>query len=344
MVTTPIQAAAPDLRGWVSGDLFMNADLHFLRMRDAHAKFVIDTLTDDAFARGFVFKQEGSDEDRIILKHCRRAAKWSRQFGCGFVYVSDGEIESFPPFTVGDEGGVMRVETDPMTGYPMEYQVRIGRQKTVTLPADKVVIFTNGDATRSWQGYSELGATIDEYILKRSWRGAALQRARAYSAAVHLLTTKNDMVSEVDKEEIKKSFPHGDVAVVSGEWDYTKIGGSLEAGELDRVMDDSMAALAVGAGITVNDMKGGEAGQKLSTDSNQHHYFAEVRAIQDTFYIPCREVYARFGITVVRFEDPWVMQRTEKLRLMLEISQLLLAENLDPKVRAILLHQLETLQ
>jgi hypothetical protein len=216
---------------------------------------------------------------------------------------------------------VWKVDTND-AGKLMAIHVRVGRGASVSYPIENVVIFTNGDETRSWQGYSELGASLDEYIMKRSWRSAALVRARAYARVVHLLMTK-DAVSDADKAEIKASFPHGDAAVVQGEWGYQKIGGNLEAGELDRVMEDSIEAMAVGAGITKNDMKGSEAGQKLSTDSNQHHFFAEVRSIQDEYLPACADVFQRFGIKIEGFNDAWTMTKTQNIQLRIQLLQML---------------------
>jgi hypothetical protein len=340
---TPLQASCPDWSDWTFGDKFTYSDLNYLRSRDGHAKFVIDVLTNDAFSKGFVIETDGDpDPDRAILNTCRKAAKWARQFGHAIVAFDliTYKLRALSPMELG--GARLTVKLDDRK-YPISFTYREGTAAEEVIPIANCVIFTNGDNTNAWQGYSELGATIDEYIVKRGWRGAALERARNFSKIVHLLTTP-EPVSESDKTEIKKSFPHGDVAVVQGEWNHVLIGGNLEQGELDRVMDDSVGTMAVGAGITKTDMTGAEAGQKLGTDSNQHHYFSEIRAIQDMFILPCKEVYKKFGITVTRFEDAWQMSREQKLQWMIQLLDQLAFHQGNPRIQKLILHQLELLE
>lgn len=325
----------PDLSTRVYGDTFTADDLHYMRLRDAKARFIVETMVDDEFRNGFVYKNDDHDpletlaHERII----RKAMKYKRAFGWSLVVHLDGvsesldvdildesiEIQAWHPY-VNDIGGITNWDTDDATGLPTYFYIKpYGSFKTeIKVAASRCHVLTNGDQTNQWQGYTSIGSNFDELLAMRLWSAVAMRRVRDY-ATIRYLIMRLGQPGPIDAAELARianamgDIPH---AAVSGEYKVEQVGGPVDDTEMQLATSNALQSIAVGAGINTADMTGSEAGAKLSTDSNMNTYDNQIRDMQLDDLPTVRAIMKRLGHEVVQFKPSWQFAPKQKYDLL----------------------------
>lgn len=335
IITCPVK---PDQSKKVFGDTFTADELEYMRMRDAKCGFIVDTRVDDAFRNGFVYanksQQKEGDKYKALVK---KFWKFAMQFGWSIIIHKDAMtpelmnalppntksagIQGLHPWTQTD-GGVARVDTDSNTGYPVTYWYRgpKGVQGTdIPINAARCDLYTHGDETTSWQGYTSIGRSYDPAVGLRLWLAQALRRQRDLPGARFLIsgidpTNAGKPVNSDIQEQLKKSFPNIDIAAVNA--NDTKVQpmpSPSDTGENSLVVTQANQDTAVGASVSQSDMTGSQAGAKLSTDADTATYFMTAKDIQAEALPQIQATYNKLGIEIEGFKSAAELPAEKKL-------------------------------
>jgi hypothetical protein len=188
------------------------------------------------------------DDDNSIELHVptmKKGWKFAAEYGWGLVvHYHEGEnklkeamgedesvlIQAFHPL-VADFGGVKRWDTDPKTGLPTKFYIQpnAGVAADIEVDASRCDIYTWGDISNAWQGYTSLGPSLDDIIGNRLWRATAGRRIRDYSTARYLIQKLNATAAldATEKAEIASAFAGVPHAAVPGEWKVDTVGGPI---------------------------------------------------------------------------------------------------------------------
>lgn len=320
----------PDLSKWIFGDTITADILHYLRCRDDKAGFFLDVLIDDAF-RGFEYVDPKTKESEVIYFEnvIKRVVKWACEYGWSVNVHLENDVNSsklrlamnmeksesiqgFHPFVNGI-GGITNFLINNETGYPSKFMIKPNAQTPeIEIDASRCDIYTWGDETSSWQGYTMLGKGIDHIISLKLLLGTLSRRSRDYSTIRYLIqllgnqNTPNDVnapIPESVKDSIAnalKDIPH---TVVNGKVEIGTVGGPVSTTELGISVESSKESIATSGGVAKTDITGAEAGQKLSTDANQASYGMTMRNIQKHFLPFIMKTMARLGHPITGFKS-----------------------------------------
>lgn len=335
IITCPVK---PEQATKVFGDPFNADELEYMRMRDAKCGFIIDTRVDDAFRNGFVYanknQQKEGDKYKPIIK---KFWKFAMQFGWSIILHKDAitadlmkalppntkslGIQGLHPWTQND-GGIARVDIDPKTGFPLTFWYRGARGTQgadIPIDAARCDIYTHGDETTSWQGYTAIGRSYDPALGLRLWLAQALRRQRDLPGARFLITgidptNAGKPVNTDVQDQIKKTFPGIDVVAVNG--DVTKVQAlpsPSDTGENTLVVTQANQDTAVGASVSQSDMTGSQAGAKLSTDADTATYFMTAKDIQAEAFPQISITYNKLGIEIEGFKSAAELPAEKKI-------------------------------
>jgi len=324
----------------VYGDDFTPEDLHYLRLRNDKARFVIDTMTDDAFRNGFICKNpDQQPAERGFRPIVKRNEKFARQFGWGLMlHLKEGEnnlankigeaqsaeIQSFGPFVAGT-GGVTEWDTISLsykkTGVPEWYKIKPddAGSDIITANADRVEIYTNGDETYGWQGYTALGPILDAILSTHMWSAVAMRRARDY-AVIRYLVQKLEginqgeaVITAGDRDYIQKMMGDNPHAVVDGKWAINTVAPPMDPAETEGALKRAIQGIAIGSGNSVSDMEGSRGpGQ----DKGNGDYETTLRDIQENSFIHAKPTFARLGIEIKGMKSSWEIPALQKYELL----------------------------
>ena len=301
------------------------------------------------------------DDDNSIDLHVptmKKGWKFAAEYGWGLVvHYHEGEnklkeamgedesvqIQAFHPL-VADFGGIKRWDTDEKTGLPKKFYIQpnAGIGTEIEVDASRCDIYTWGDISNAWQGYTSLGPSLDDIIGNRLWRATAGRRIRDYSTARYLIQKLNATAAldATEKAEIASAFAGVPHAAVPGEWKVDTVGGPTDTAELTLVTSAQVASVAVGQGINVSDMEGANAGAKLSTDSNMTSYDDRVLDIQMHCFPSCKKTLKRLGFTVTGFQKSLTLLQTTKLDRLTKLLDTYgsAAQELKEPIKSLLVH------
>lgn len=344
IITCPTK---PNQSTKVFGDPFTPSDLEYMRMRDSKIGFIIDTRVDDAFRNGLVFKDK-KDIKRAskVVPYVKKFWKFAMQHGWSVVMHKEGMtpdlaaalppdamsigIQGFHPWTAND-GGIARIVVDPISGYPKTYYYR-GPRGTIStdLPIDatRCDLYTYGDETTSWQGYSAAGKAYDPALGLRLWLAAALRRQRDFPGARYIIKgidpgKAGQPVDAAVVTELKKSFPNIDVAAFNGvDVDVAVMESTADTGEGQLVVDTAKEDAATGAAIAKTDMTGSQAGAKLSTDADTSTYAMTAKDIQASAFPNIEPTFEKLGMPIEGFKTASELPSEQKQTAMVELMDL----------------------
>lgn len=323
----------PDMSKMVYGDDFTPDMLHYMRYRDDKAGFIMNTMTNDALRNGPVYATpEDAERGAEFEPLLREASKQVRCFGYTNVLHLDGAtkdltkaidksvgIQVFHPY-VTDVGGVTDWQKDTVTGIPHTFLVKPTPEAMVDIPvsAKRFDVWKMPDTW--WQGYSAFSNSFDDAVGLRLWRSAGMRRIRDYATVRHVIQfLKGDGTTPIPqeiKDAFKKAFKNVPHYLSPGEIKIDTVGGPTQPEELGIVTEKGEKGAAVGGSITVADMTGGEAGQKLSVDANQATYAYALKDIQRDLFPYWKKTLGRLGIKITGFKSPAEIPPEKKIEIL----------------------------
>jgi len=298
-----------DLDDWERGDTFTAEQLLYLYQRDPFVQWRIDDMTEDA-TRNWL--NNFPDDQQRVKEVILQAMKWSQLYGDAIVIVKKDLLDVFHPLVDGVGYETPTGEDLDEMGYPKRFKIKIGERKEIVVDAEDVVIFPHVKKERTWRGYSAIGAVFDDIIDLRKWRKVYGKRASKV-AVPSFHVNRESPWTETEKQTLKDVFGENEVAATHGNVKFETIGGVLQQNEIESVKEALMEALAAGFDVNKTDLKGAEAGQKLSTDANQGAYQMALVDIQKHYTPYVKEVLRRLGIEFGGWNTPW--EESEQVKI-----------------------------
>jgi len=325
---------------WEPGQSFGADTLLFLYESDGLVQFRIRNMTEDA-TRNWLVNAEFDETAQEIVK----AMMWSQLYGDAIVVLYDeGEnnlledvkspvaLQAFHPLA-GDCG--YTVGKNKENGWPAFFKIRTGGFKSIVVNADRCVIFPYKKTTNSWRGYSAIGPVIDEIIFYRKWVNVFAERASKVAVPSFHANKKDGTWTRDEKENLEDVFGEDEVAATSGEVTFSTIGGALEPNEIEQVCERLLERIAACWGVTKADLKGAEAGQKLSTDANRGAYQMALVDIQRHYTPHVKKVLERMGLEWTGWNTPWEMPIESRINNLIALAATY-EQVQDPEIKAII--------
>ncbi len=273
----------------------------YLYRADPIVQFAIDTMVEDACRKG----HNGKDASRVPVE--KMARKMARLYGDSIVVLYDTNADLsakfngkalgcavFTPLVGGTGYHDPNVDELDESGIPRFYRIAING-KEVKVDASRCVMYANKPTPNTYRGISCLDAVIDDIWVKRKWMNRFGYRSSKLPDTVIEVNRKSGTWVTADKTVIDDALGDVDHVFTEGEMTMNAVTPPFDAPAIAIIMEGADERIAAGLGVTKNDIKGAEAGQKLGTDANESTYVTTLEDIQEGFVEADKKVEAAFG-------------------------------------------------
>jgi hypothetical protein len=302
-------------------------ELAYLAEHDFTGYFRIHTMTEDAFSYWVSdHRAESLKHKEIILD----ALKWAQAFGFSLiVYYDENPSLSAPIFNdalafdafhpVIDSYGVQNWELDNHNR-PVSFQIRTGGaiNDYVDVSADRCTVITWDRSTSDWRGPSALLPAIEDIRDFWHWRRRLGYRAGDRAPTRLLINKQKSGWTPDEADSVDTAFanvPHARTRDV----EVSRVTGDLDPAELQHVLDSLRSSIASSFAVSVADLRGAEAGQKLSVDSNDTRYARSLHHLQEWAKPHVNDIFNKMGWSFTGFNPPWEVREDLKDKMLLAL-------------------------
>lgn len=308
------------------GELPNIRDLLFLREFDAVAAFACIGIPEDALGNWIDDKPAPGEFTRDERETILRAIIDSETLGLSIIVLLDDAPLSEDP-ELPALGFRYFSLADPQTGFGIEsweyntdrtyksFKIRYGTlpNETIEIPASRCLIL------RPRMKRPVIYPCYDEIWNLREWRRQMGTRSAERLPARFQFNRQEGTWNKPEKDSVSDAM--GDTKyMLTSNVEVKAITGEISDQELVNTLDELRSAIALALRVSVADIRGAEAGQKLSVDSNDTKYARRLLAIQKHYNSYIFRLAELCGRKFDGFPSPWELRDDLKDKSILALA------------------------
>lgn len=291
-------------------------DLLFLREFDPVGAFACIGIPEDALGNWLDDLPGGSDEfTRDERREILDAVIDSETLGLSVIVLLDENSNlledpelpalNFRHFTILDPLSNFGIEKYTMNadGTYKSFKIRFGRRPTDVLD----VAATRCVILRPRHERPVLYPCYDEIWNLREWRRQMGTRSAERLPTRFQFNRKGGTWVAAEKTSVSEAMGETRYMLTS-DVEVNPVTGEISDQELVQTLDELRGAIALALRVSVADIRGAEAGQKLSVDSNDTKYARRLLAIQKHYAVPVAVLAEKMGRKFDNFPSPWELR------------------------------------